>query len=265
MSSPRHGRKDNKQSPRPQERAENYRPPSAIVPPAPRNTDNSQNPKAVTLPWWKRVGLKGALEILGLFAGIGYAIVTYCQWQDLRNNFRADQRAWIKVDYPSFETPPPSVPITVKFTNVGKSPALRIGANTVIEIVKSQNEPAFLAVPKRHSGMFTGLIFPTEHTEYPAELFNGNTEQSVPRSLNATELDSLRAGESYIAVYGTVMYSDQFGVHWTRFCAWRVFAQTDKPGRMFGFVHGGSCTAFNEAGDGPAEYMNPGLFRTQIK
>jgi hypothetical protein len=206
------------------------------------------------------------LEIVGLLAGIGYAIVTYCQWRDLRHNFELEQRAWIKVDYPEFGHSPPSVPVTVKFINVGKSPALRIGASTVVEIVDNRKEPSFLDFPKRNSGMFVSLIFPTENIEYAAELFNGNTAQAVPRELTASEVESLLKGDSYMAVYGSVMYSDQFGTHWTRFCNWKVFATTqiEKP-RVFGVVRAAACTAFNETGDGAAGYMNPGLFRTQIK
>src|ERR1039458_6417660 len=133
------------------------------------NPDDAPNPSFVPRAWAFIVepkhsyALVAIFTVLIFFTGLVFTSVsTYqaFQMQQALNLTRSDQRAWIKVDYPGFESP--SVPITVKFTNVGKSPALRLGASTVVEVVKSQNEPAFLAVPKRHSGMYVGLIFPTE-------------------------------------------------------------------------------------------------------
>jgi alkyl hydroperoxide reductase subunit AhpC len=60
----------------------------------PAASDSKQSHK----PWYKTgQGWKAAIEIIGIAFAVGYAIVTYLQWQDLRHNFIVDERAWLGI------------------------------------------------------------------------------------------------------------------------------------------------------------------------
>jgi hypothetical protein len=60
------------------------------IPPSPCN------PKKSSKPWYKTLqGWKTLLEVIAIPFAITYAVVTWCQWRDLRNNFEIEQRAWI--------------------------------------------------------------------------------------------------------------------------------------------------------------------------
>src|SRR5690242_15697621 len=57
------------------------------VKPAPRDTDKTKQ------PWYKTLnGWKAALEVIAIPFAVGYALVTWLQWRDLRHNFEIDQR-----------------------------------------------------------------------------------------------------------------------------------------------------------------------------
>jgi len=184
--------------------------------------------------WWK-----SRLEIIAIFAGVGYAFVTYFQWRDLHHNFEVDQRAWIKVDYGPV-TSTPVVPIRMKFTNVGKSPALRISIDVVVETVQSKMGPSFVPAQK-HTEAISALLFPNDSPiDLLAELFNDSNGSA--RALTEAEVQSLVDGKSYLAIYGQVIYADQFGVHWTHFCSWKAYSTAKYEAR--------SCIMWNAVGDG---------------
>ncbi|AXC16244.1 hypothetical protein ACPOL_7044 (plasmid) [Acidisarcina polymorpha] len=65
------------------------------------------------------------------------------------------------------------------------------------------------------------------------------------RFLSPKELEDLRAGRSYLAVFGIVQYFDQFGPHWYRFCAWHGYNQTVPV--EFAAIN---CVNWNQVGDG---------------
>src|SRR5262249_13591166 len=108
---------------------------------APDNKDNSNDQEAPLMPdipptslntnptrkpWYKRPFAKGAkavLEIIAIPFAIGYTVITAVQLHDLRQNFAAEQRAWLKFE-------PPTLPMTdaepingiqLSISNVGKS------------------------------------------------------------------------------------------------------------------------------------------------
>lgn len=74
--------------------------------------------------------------MIGVAAGIGYAIVTYLQWHDLRHNFTVTERAYLhaaRIDW--HEEPPAAVPsgdkrpgmvTTIYIDNSGHIPATHV-------------------------------------------------------------------------------------------------------------------------------------------
>jgi hypothetical protein len=76
------------------------------TPPYSQNTDHgtSQGESRWKRCWnlVRRLKWKSALEVIGIIAGIGYAIITFLQWRDLGRNFKDSQRAWVG---PNFTVP----------------------------------------------------------------------------------------------------------------------------------------------------------------
>lgn len=161
-----------------------------------------------------------------------------------------DERAWLKVitGTPDTQKPevanvsitmtidkPLNVPLTIK--NIGKTAAQRVLAYAIVEVVKFGKEPN---IPDRQSRGFPQIDHPTTaagkptHAPsaiygsliYPGEWYTSSVprlgvaeKQSAVFPLSKNEFESLRKGESYMAVYGAVTYFDIFGVfHWTKFC-----------------------------------------------
>jgi len=203
-------------------------------------TVRKERPRAIEerKPWWKT-----ALKISGVVAAIVYTVTTVVQWKDLRRNFEADERAWIKIQYgwPDLPSYQPAAIGTMKvlLANVGKSTTKRIEAHAVMEVVDGSKAPSF-KLRQYHSALFSGPIFPTENTEFPVELLDQNNQ---PRPFTQTEFDGLQNGTLYLAVFGYVSYEDQFGVHWYRFCNWKpyVSSRTDFEAQ--------ACVPFNQVGD----------------
>jgi len=67
--------------------------------------------------------------MVGIPFAIGYAIITYCQWRDLRYNFGADQRPYVAStghDQAQLAPPDNRLAAHVSYANYGKSPALHV-------------------------------------------------------------------------------------------------------------------------------------------
>jgi hypothetical protein len=78
--------------------------------------------KVVRLWKWRTL-----LEIFGILAGIGYAVVTYFQWQEMRKQTIEANRAWMAPGAVHFhDAPVVGKPVTVIFPheNVGREPAI---------------------------------------------------------------------------------------------------------------------------------------------
>jgi hypothetical protein len=134
-------------------------------------------------------------------------------------------------------------PTSVKatFTNVGKSianPSWELG---VMEIVKSANEPTMsLKNPYGFDKQSTSQLYPNDPGTF-LMMLHDNSGKAL--SLNVSEVENLNSGESYIAVFGYVIYWDQFGKHWTRFCSWKAYSESHT-------INAGNCTGWNTNGDG---------------
>jgi hypothetical protein len=68
--------------------------PTPNVPSSPRNPAKPEQPWYKTFKGWKPKleAAKIILELIAIPFAVGYAVITYNQWQDLRR----EQRAWIK-------------------------------------------------------------------------------------------------------------------------------------------------------------------------
>jgi len=194
--------------------------------------------KVMGLNWWR------ILEGLGIVAAIAYAILTYLQWSDLRHNFMVDERSWVKLQpaWAQFD-PTHGTGLNVSLVNAGKSTITGLYAEGVFEIVNSSDSPSF-SLHKRHSTHSEVLLFPGDTSVFPIQLFDQSTKQ--PRTLTPDELKAMSEGNMYGAVFGWIVYFDQFGKHWYRFCAWNGAVGVPPNSR----AKSGDCVAWNRIGDG---------------
>ena len=133
--------------------------------------------------------------------------------------------------------------VDIERANLGKSPAIQCYTRAVTEIVRSNKSPSFTIKDRNvirvdNVMMFPGDVntshIPMEREERASEGFHVYTSE---------EASDLISGRAYLAVFGYVGYSDQFGKHWTRFCDWHAYG----PGDAFEARH---CTLWNGVGDG---------------
>jgi hypothetical protein len=205
------------------------------IEPAPLKRHDSDDCHQQPTPWYWRL-----LEGIGIVFGIIYAIVALCQWRDLRQNFEVDQRAWLKV-VPIFPQKITIASLPIKVSNVGKSVASRASVDAVFEIVESSKTPSF-SLEKGHTHDDISMFFPTDQDPIEVGL---EPPYTPPHTLTEAELGSLARGDSYIAVFGRILYRDQFGLHWTIFCAWHSYTELRSV-----TVNARPCVAFNAVGDG---------------
>lgn len=92
------------------------------VPPAPKDSEQSQKPWHKTLNGWKTLA-----ELVAIPFAIGYAIVTFCQWRDLRHNFEVDQRPYVY--HVSVED---QTAINAKMINISNSGAYIMGVEVKV-------------------------------------------------------------------------------------------------------------------------------------
>ena len=208
---------------------------STIAPHVDPSPSNSQQAKQ---PWYKTMsGWKALLEVIAIPCAIGYAVVTYFQWRDIRHNFEADQRAWIRVQWMISDDPASRVKMRV--TNTGKTPAFATHTDAVFEIVNRNAVPS-LSLSQNHTRNDSPPLFPGDDDGF---------EVYRPIELTTAERQDLIDGRSYLAIFGLVIYGDQFGGHWTRFCNWKGYTAGDFESRP--------CVLWNAVGDFPRD--DPGV------
>ena len=131
--------------------------------------------------------------------------------------------------------------------NVGKSPALTSAVDVVFEVVDSKQAPSF-EPGKRHPVSLMPIIFPGDSTKFPVAV----SGIPAPARLTEAQISDLTLGKSYIALFGAALYKDQFGWHWTRFCAWKDYAT-----QAASFLVS-TCTGWNTLGGGEPKWDKPG-------
>ncbi len=195
--------------------------------------------------FWTKISAGLLLIYVGLT--VWQSISSQRSLMAIKNQFQVDQRAWLKIGY-SWPNPVTTVPATTKvvFQNTGKSVVTSIYADFSFEIVKSDSPPSF-SLEKRHNTTSGAPLFPSDADDSHADLFDQKTK--VPRAFSSEEVQSLLAGKSYVAVYGAALYTDQFGLHWYRFCSWNAYST------ISGTAAAGECVGWNRVGDGhPVPY-----------
>jgi hypothetical protein len=180
---------------------------------------------------------------LGVLAASIYACITYRLWDDTNNNFRVDERAWVKFEVeasPLRIVDVEGLRIPVRFANTGKTPALNIRSRIVVQILRSdrempvsdpQQELAFPGMPAaRNSYQVTdtgvnhidsGITFPNDSIQAFVYLIGKSAKgEPVPDVVTEPEIAAMEHNLSYIAVWGQAWYEDIFGkTHWTKFCS----------------------------------------------
>jgi hypothetical protein len=210
------------------------------IPAAPPYSEKPEKPWYKTLSGWKSIA-----ELIAIPFAIGYAVVTYFQWKDLRHNFEVDQRALVKITFGIPTTVPTigamdAVPVTV--LNIGKSPALRARVDASLEIVEHSNPPTF-SFRKSHLVIDVGMLFPNDPMK-PILVSTTFPRNLRPIQLTVPEIQDLIEGKTYIAAYAIAEYSDQFGRHWTRFCDWKSYTA-----KTMG-ANADPCVKWSAIGDG---------------
>lgn len=197
--------------------------------PSPNHSNGPKHKWYRSTKWWK--GVKESIEAAALISAIVYAGITYRQWRDAARNFRTDERAWIKIRFPvdaSGNAIYPELaqgkPIAIVFSlsNTGKTPSkpVRVEASAVILNADVPVPIEQLDDPNQVFGADTqfGGLFPNDNTA-PSVVYRQNRGQALP--MTQLEIDTLRRGDQYVAVYGIIRYDDVFGhSHWTKFCNW---------------------------------------------
>jgi hypothetical protein len=216
--------------------------------PAPPNDDSHHSHECCKKP---SIGWR-FLQGVALAAGILYAVVTCIQWYDLRKNFEADQRAWLQIGLEAATTldelakrsPDAIVGIAVK--NVGKSPSLRSVLDVNLEVTDSHSAPSLKLEGILHNNSEISILFP--NTQDMNGIPFPHTQNTAARKFTDAELSALRNGNSYLSAYGQIVYEDQFGRHWGRFCFWRDY---EIPGSDTNHIFMSyPCVRWNAIGDG---------------
>jgi len=176
------------------------------------------------------------LEILGIVAGIAYAIVTYFQWQDFRESVLLDQRAWIG---PIGMSDP-------QFSENGQSVYLKEGNTStfVTSISNTGKTPSALgSIRSSFRVLPRGAKFTPRYPEAARNLgpiWPGHAVRLVsPQTevMGNIALQAYKSGSSVLYVFGEIVYPDVFKkIHTTRFCVYLV-------PNLAGFT---DCDTYNE-------------------
>lgn len=183
----------------------------AHINPPPSSTEQSQK------PWYKTFqGWKSGLEIVAIFAAVGYAYVTYRQWVDLGENFQIDQRAW--VGFINLEEPmEPAVgnfTIGVTVENRGKTPATHATIRSGIA--------APYCAPVLPTDPLTLLKSPVQTVE--TSLIPNHPQKGGAMALLLSDevfRELKNKKECRLLVFASVDYCDVFGhAHFRHFCGY---------------------------------------------
>ena len=218
-----------------------------IVSPSPTQSNDAQKSEDKTVPWWKRTNWKVALEVVGIFFAIGYAIVTYLQWRDSNRNFLIEERAWLTISTihtPEFKDGRALQQVAqVLIANTGKTPARNATIDCAMRIMQSA-EPADLRYPEPHQNIFSAIIIPNGSFTLDVPKA-GTIDSTQPIPISDREVDDLISGRRYLITYCRGTFNDFFGKpHWVKTCTPTIY------------FHGGStytyrnCIASNDTGDG---------------
>jgi hypothetical protein len=186
--------------------------------------------------------LLNLITAIGVLAAVIYAAITWFQWRDLRHNFMVDERAWLKTQI-SFPPTLQGSKVLMKFVNIGKSVATNAHYDAALQLVDSRNAPSF-DLEKWHTLGTFQVMFPNNaENPIPISRFRPNGQEIL---LTETEKNDLAVGNLYAVVFGDVVYADQFGQHWARFCY--SYHYNNEPS-TFSKFNDKACSDYNAVGD----------------
>ena len=190
---------------------------------SPLSAQQAEKPGYKTLKGWKTL-----FEFLAMVFAIGYAIVTYFQWYDLRHNFKIDQRAWIDFRLKSptngrMDLPPVgqewSIPLQI--SNTGK---------TYARDVHVQVRDSLSPINKRTDFNVSGFVLefgygfllpstPPEIVSIAPTYWAPDGKTQIQIFVDPTIRKQIDEGSKYLDVFGWITYQDIFKKeHSSQFC-----------------------------------------------
>jgi hypothetical protein len=156
-----------------------------------------------------------------------------------------ERRAWIVVPakYGVFDIVANGpVAYSIAFLNTGKTPAASVEAIVRGEVMAAGKEPSLTYDPGTSNEFHVGELVPNQ--EEPRQLEVRAEHFSI--ILTQYQVERIRAGVDYIAIYGEASYRDEAGLHWMRFCKGSPLNATlAEPTRT-----PKRCAAYNSSGNG---------------
>jgi hypothetical protein len=163
--------------------------------------------------------LKKVLEVLAVVIALGYAVVTFCMWRDLKHNFTVDERAWVAAiaisDAPRIDKP---FDVVVRIRNTGKTFAKETGVVDAAEPLLQDQSPDFAGELSRKPTSVTvlapnGDFVSTIHVRLPDD------KQTLSKPGLDAMIGELKSERMRLVIHGRITYKDIFdSPHWTTFC-----------------------------------------------
>ena len=171
------------------------------------------------MPWWKSVSWMKILKVVGIVAGIVYAIVTLLQWRDISNNFIIDQRAWLGVTEVKVDPITENMEFAPILVNSGKTLAVDVIQRGGWKVFPSSVVPDIEQEIRQHAPYSHGVIFPNGRRE----LWN-----KASGSISKEDAAGLLNGSLVLHAFAIISYRDIFKqARATKFCL-MLDPETDK-------------------------------------
>ena len=174
--------------------------PAPKIPPSPGNPPKPEQPRYKTIQGWKS-GLelpKVLFEIIAIPFAVGYAIVTYCQWQDLHDNFEVSQRAYVMISDVEAHLLENRPYIKISLDNYGHLPSRRF----VLVLHVTRRLPGSLEAKKLVTSDFSLGGDDTYMAPGEKRAVFGVDVSGVP----VADLTSIESGEEGLSMAGRVVY-----------------------------------------------------------
>lgn len=200
------------------------------IPPAPTDEERAKQKKKDT-----RKTIKFVVEVVGVAVLIVYTGATVLTYIQIKNQFRADQRAWIAATVISDDPQPGKLfTIVLKMKDTGKTPALDVKVCTLTDFIPRPFVIPPLQECKDKDWRKAGMIVPVGEATLPSIVTPDGGLQNglkVPgNGLTDAQFAPFQRGDILPRHYGKITYVDIFGCHhWLTFCqVWLVSEGTGR-------------------------------------
>jgi hypothetical protein len=184
-------------------------------------------------PLWKIL-----IETGAVFVGICAVVIISEQLYVLERQMIVVQRSWLQVKMTNDPTLKDTKDrIIVRVINKGNTPAGKIAVQSAFEVVPYHKGPSF-DYSRTHNTTTVPIMFQQGDAEILTKLY---TSDGALTQVTDAQPRDLVSGQSYLTVYGTVTYEDNFGAWWTHFCFWKGF----RSGQDYSTQ---PCREYNEVG-----------------